>query len=152
MDGKGGCAMPRGRQQPRKFERAIANLLTAGSIEEAARRSEISERTLRVWMGQEAFAREYRAARRKILEHSIGLMQGASVSAVLALLRNLSCGKPGCEIAAANSLLERSTAGIELFDVLSRLEALEARAAQQSGASHAYNGTASNGEARGPGR
>jgi len=121
------------------------------SIEEAARGTGISGRTLRGWLAEESFAREYRTARRKIVEHSIGLMQNASVSAVLALLKNLQCGKPGCEIAAANSLLEKSLAAVQQFDLESRLALLEERAAQQEAIYGFHNGQA-NGTPRSNGR
>jgi hypothetical protein len=56
-------------------------------------------------------------------------------------------------VSAANSLLERGTAAITVFDILSRLEILEAQRAAQQGANYAaFNGTASNGTPRsGPG-
>jgi hypothetical protein len=141
--------MPRGRQQPRKREQAIANLLTAPSIEEAARRTGVSDKTLRLWLGQPDFAQLYRRARQQVLEHAVGILQATSRQAVEALVRNLSCGRPGAEIAAANHLLEKSLQAVEQFDVLTRLEALEARAAQQ-GAAYAYrNGQTTS---RGPDR
>jgi hypothetical protein len=142
--------MPGGKQS-RKREAAIINLLSAGSIEEAARRTGVSDKTLRLWLQEPAFARDYRAARRRILEHAVGLMQKASTSAVLALLRNLSCGKPACEIQAANSLLEKSLQALETYELESRIAALEQKA--QQGASHADGSPFPNGEAtRGPGR
>jgi hypothetical protein len=136
------------RKMPQKKERAIAALLSAGSIGKAAEAAGVSERTLRTWMATPDFAQAYRRARQQVVEHSIGLLQQASVSAVLALLRNLNCGRPASEIAAANALLERSTAAIDQFDLLTRLEALEQQA--QQGANHAaYNGAQTNGQARG---
>jgi hypothetical protein len=141
-----------GRPLTRKKEAAIAALLSAGTIEQAAQIAGISGKTLHNWMAQADFASEYRRARQQVVEAAIGSMQAASLEAVDALRRNLNCGRPASEIAAANSLLERSTAAIEQFDILGRLEALEAQAALKE-VHHAYGNSQTNGEAhRGPGR
>jgi hypothetical protein len=145
-----GLRMPGGKPLTRKREQAVAALLTAGTIARAAEQAGIAERTLRNWLREPEFAALYRARRLQVVEHAVGILQSASLSAVLALVRNLTCGKPGAEIAAAHHLLEHSLQAIQEFDVLSRLEALEQKA--QQGANHAYDGAAQNGEARGAGR
>jgi hypothetical protein len=144
--------MPGGRPLTRKKEAAIGALLCSGTIGRAAEVAGISERTLKNWLATPDFAAAYRAERLKLVEHASGLMQSACVSAVLCLMRNLSCGRPGSEIAAANSLLERSMAAVDLFDLQSRLEVLEQQAAQQGAVTHAFNGAAKDGEARNSGR
>jgi hypothetical protein len=134
----------------RKRESAIAALLSTGTLEQAAQKASISVKTLRAWMAQADFAAAYRAARQQVVECAIGTLQTASLEAVDALRRNLNCGRPASEIAAANSLLERSTAAVEQFDILTRLEALEAQAALK-GVLHAHGNAQTNGEAsRGP--
>jgi hypothetical protein len=144
--------MSTGRQLPRKKEKAIAALLASGTIEKAAQQAGVCEKTLRNWMAQADFAAAYRAARQQIVEQAVGILQQASIQAVAALVRNLNCGRHAVEVSAANSLLERSLAAIEQFDVLTRLEALEERAAQQ-GAAYAYRDAQTHGEAsRGSGR
>jgi hypothetical protein len=143
--------MAGGQKISRAQERAIVGLLCEGSIEAAAARAKISPRTLAYWLKTPAFSLAYREARREVVEHAVGVLQKASLSAVLALLRNLNCGRPASEIAAANSLLEKSLQAVEQFDVLSRLEALEAQAALKGTNHHATsNGQAANNEARGP--
>jgi hypothetical protein len=141
--------MPRGQPSSRKREAAIGALLTTGTFAEAARKAKIGERTLRAWLREPSFCTAYRQARAQILEQALGVMQGASLSAVMCLLRNLNCGKPGAEIAAANSLLEKSLQAVEQFDMLGRLEALEQQAAQLGATRAAYNCTASHGQDRG---
>jgi hypothetical protein len=141
--------MPRGQPTSRKREAAIEALLTTGTLADAAHKAKIGERTLRAWLREPSFCAAYRHARAQILEQAVAVMQGVSVSAVMCLVRNLHCGRPGAEIAAANSLLEKSLQAVEQFDMLGRLEALEQQAAQQ-GAAHAFNGRATNGQARGP--
>jgi hypothetical protein len=145
--------MPGGQRLTRTQEKAIAALLAERTIQNAAARAKISERTLMYWLKQPAFAAEYRAARQRVVEHAVGILQSASSLAVDTLVRNLTCGRPGAEIAAANHLLEKSLQAVEQFDVLSRLEVLEARAREQEGAAYAYRNAQANGEAsRGPGR
>jgi hypothetical protein len=142
----------KGQPSARKREAAIAALLSTGTLEQAARKAHVSEKTLRLWLAQPAFAAEYRRARQQILEQSIGILQSASIQAVAALVRNLTCGRPGAEIAAAHHLLEHSLQAVQEFDWLVRLERLEQQAAQQ-GLNHAsLNGAASNGQARGADR
>jgi hypothetical protein len=144
--------MPGGPRLSRTQEKAIAALLAEGTIQNAAARAKISLRTLTFWLKQPDFAAAYRAARQQVVEAAIGTLQAATSQAVDCLIRNLSCGRPGAEIAAAHHLLEKSLQAVEQFDVLSRLEALEAQAALQQGASHAYRDAQTNGEAsRGPG-
>ena len=53
-------------------------------------------------------------------------MQRLAAAAAAALHKNLTCGKPSAEIAAAVALFDRALKGVELADVLERVEALEA--------------------------
>jgi hypothetical protein len=133
--------MPTGRQ-----EKALIALLSVGTIAKAAEQAGVSERTLRHWLATPQFASEYRARRMQVVEQAIGTLQSASVQAVDTLVRNLQCGKPASEIAAANSLLERSTAAVELFDLAQRVAELEERL---KGGTHAYNSASANGQAHG---
>jgi hypothetical protein len=142
--------MSKGRPSAHKRQAAIAGLLSCGTIGQAAVQAGICEKTLRLWMAQADFAAAYRQARQQVVEQAIGILQTASIQAVAALVRNLSSGKPGAEIAAANHLLEKSLAAVDQFDVLTRLEALEQQAALQREA-YGYR-VHENGEARGPGR
>jgi hypothetical protein len=141
--------MPSGPKISRGQERAIAALLSEGTIENAAARAKISPRTLAYWLKLPAFAAAYRAARREVVEQAVAVLQKATIHAVAALVRNLRLGKPGVEVAAANSLLDKSLQAMESFDIVSRLEALEQQAAQKGATRAAYNGTAPNGQDRG---
>jgi hypothetical protein len=144
--------MPGGQRLTRTQEKAIAALLAEATIQNAALRAKVSERTLKYWLKQPAFAAEYRLARQRVVEQAIGILQQASIQAVATLVRNLNCGRHAVEVSAANSLLERSTAAIETFDILTRLEALEAQHALGRDA-YAYRDAQTNGEAnRGEGR
>src|SRR5262249_12947845 len=132
--------------------RALAALLSAASIGRAAEAAGVSERTLRTWLRTPEFSSEYRARRMEVVEHAVSILQSASLQAVAALVKNLNWGRPASEIAAANSLLEKSLQAVDQFSVLARIEALEAQRAQGA-ASHATyngNGTASGGTPRSP--
>jgi len=139
--------MSTGRKLPRRKEMALAALLSTSTLAAAAQAAGISERTLRAWRRTAEFAAEYRARRLEVVEHAVGILQSASLQAVLTLMKNLSCGRASAEISAANILLEKSLQAVEQFDVLSRLEALE-RAAQGAN-NHANRNAQTNGFASG---
>jgi hypothetical protein len=144
--------MPGGRPLTRKREAAIAALLCTSTLEQAAQKAGVCERTLSTWLKEPDFAAAYRLARQRVVEQAIGILQQASIQAVATLVRNLNCGRHAVEVSAANSLLERSTAAIETFDILTRLEALEQQHALGRDA-YAYRDAQTNGEAnRGAGR
>jgi hypothetical protein len=104
---------------------AISALLTEKTQAEAAVRAQVAEPTLRRWLADPLFKTAYRAARRQVMEGVIGRLQQAAVQAVDALERNLTCGKPGCEIQAAVAVLDHAAKGLELADLAERLEAVE---------------------------
>lgn len=55
----------------------------------------------------------------------VGRLQQAGGAAVDALVRNLTCGKPAAEIRAAVAVLDHAGRGLELGDLLERVEELE---------------------------
>jgi hypothetical protein len=126
--------MPGGQKRGRKHEEAVAALLVESTLEAAARKSGVSERTLRNWLKDPDFVRAYRDARWQIVEAAVARLQQAAAEAVDALKRNLSCSQPGPEIRAALGILDHSQRGIELNDLAERVEALEAQARERQGA------------------
>jgi hypothetical protein len=145
--------MPRGQPSNRKREAAISALITSGTFAEAAAKAKIGERTLRNWLRDPSFCAAYRRARAEFLEHSLAVMQGATISAVSVMLRAMSCGRIAIELRAADRLLERSVQAVEMFELIGRVEALEARLDQTPGGNHAYHDAQKNGQANGgPGR
>jgi hypothetical protein len=105
---------------------AIAALLTERTQADAARRANVSEATLRRWMNNPKFLRLLRAARRGVLETTVGRLQQVAGRAVEALERNLTCGVPAAEIRAAAEILNQSVKGAELLDLTDRVQELEA--------------------------
>ena len=78
----------------RSQEWVIAALLSEPTIEAAAARAKVSERTLTYWLKQPSFAAAYRQARAALVEHAVTLLQRTTSLAVSTLCRNMSCGKP----------------------------------------------------------
>ncbi len=67
-----------GEKLSRKQESAIAALLSAPTIKEAARTSGISEVSLWRWLQLPEFAIAYRAARRQVVERAVSELQAAA--------------------------------------------------------------------------
>jgi hypothetical protein len=114
-----------GEKQSRRQEAAIAALLSEPTVEAAAKKAKVGYRTLRVWLKDPAFNREYREARRQIVEEAVSRLQQTTLMAVLTLYRNLTCGNPGTEVRAAQVILEQSVKAVELMDLEQRVEELE---------------------------
>jgi hypothetical protein len=109
---------------------AISALLTAKTLAAAAKSAKVGEATLRRWLASDgAFLRAYREARRAVMDGVIGRVQHAAGKAVATLEMNLRCGRPGDEIRAALGILDFATRGLEVGDLLERVEELERVAA-----------------------
>ncbi len=106
-------------------EKALNALLNTNSIKDAAKACKLSEATIYRYLEDEAFQKEYRNARRSLVETSIGQIQKAASEAGQTLIRNLHCENPNAEIRSAQIILETAYKGIELIDILERLENLE---------------------------
>jgi hypothetical protein len=117
--------MARRGNQERKQELTIAALLTERTIEDAAAKVGVAFRTLKRWLADPGFLTAYRDARRRVVEAVVGQLQAASAKAVQALVVNLECESPAARNTAARVILEMAVKGVELADVLQRLEALE---------------------------
>src|SRR6516225_6839089 len=118
--------MPGGRKPSHKREQAVAALLSSPSVAAAAQKAGVSERTLRSWLKDADFPALYRAARRDIVEAAVTLVQQTMATAAATLHRNLTCGAPAAEIAAAKFLWEQGLAAVSIFDHEQRLRQLEA--------------------------
>jgi DNA-binding MurR/RpiR family transcriptional regulator len=114
-----------GQKRSRQEEAALAALLSVPTIAEAATLAGISESTLLRWLQEPTFQQRYRAARREVVEHAISGLQQATGEAVEALRRNLTCGVPSSEIAAARAIIDQAVKGVELVDLAERIEQLE---------------------------
>jgi hypothetical protein len=114
-----------GQKRSRQEEAALAALLSPPTIAEAATLAGISESTLLRWLQEPTFQQRYRAARREVVEHAISGLQLAAGEAVETLRRNLTCGVPASEIAAARVISDQAVKGVELIDLAERVDQLE---------------------------
>src|SRR5262249_19545356 len=106
-------------------EALVAALLTEPTHQAAAAAAGVSEATLRRWLHRPAVRAACREARRRVVEDAGARLQQACGEAVEALRRNLACGNPRAEVRAAQIVLEQAVRGVELADLLARVEELE---------------------------
>jgi hypothetical protein len=122
-----------GEKLSRKQDLAILALMTEPTQADAARKVGVSPRTMKNWMADPTFQSAYRAARRQLVEQSVAWLQRSMLQAAATLRRNLKCGRPAAEIAAAVAILDRAFKGIDVLDHEERLAELERRSADPSG-------------------
>jgi hypothetical protein len=106
-------------------ENALNALLASASITEAAQKCGLSEKTLRRYLDDAEFQKEFRAARRVVFEQNIVRLQSLHAGAVDTLERNLNCENPSVEVRAALGIIEGNRKDFETLDILERLEILE---------------------------
>lgn len=116
-----------GEKRSRKCEQAISSLLVHASIEEAACHAGVSTPTLRRWLKEPAFAALYQQARHSALSQSIAVLHVASQQAAKALQEVIadSTASPSVRVSAARIVLEMALKGMEVEQIVSRVEALE---------------------------
>jgi len=114
----------------RKFEEAIAALLTQRNMDEAAKSVGISANTLLSWMKVLEFPKAYREARRAAFQQSIArLQQGTSAAATTLIKLLLDQNTPAAVKArVADSIFNHAAKAIEIEDIEVRVSALEAAA------------------------
>jgi uncharacterized protein with ATP-grasp and redox domains len=114
-----------GQKRDRLEDAALAALLSEPTIGLAAAKTGVSESTVRRWLQDAEFQARYRTARRQVVEVAVSGLQQATSEAVDALRRNLTCGVPAAEIAAAKAVIDFAIKGVELTDLAERVEQLE---------------------------
>lgn len=116
-----------GEKMTRKRDLAIAALLQMPTIAAAAGRAGIAESTLLRWLRLPAFQESYKAARREAVGAAIATLQRAAGDAVLALqiiIRDKEA-PASSRVSAARAIIDFAIRGVEIEDILARLEALE---------------------------
>ncbi len=106
-------------------EKALSALLESATISDAAIKCGLNEKTLRRYLEDAEFQKEFRAARRVVFEQNIIRLQSLHGNAVDTLERNLTCENPSVEVRAAQIVIEGSRKDFETLDILERLETLE---------------------------
>ena len=114
-----------GEKRSRREDSAIAALLCEPTIAQAAAAAGISEPTLKRWLCDPSFKTRFREARRQVVEQAVSALQRAAGESVEALRRNLTCGTPTAEIAAAKAILDQAFRGMEVLDLAARIEQVE---------------------------
>jgi hypothetical protein len=108
-------------------EQAILALLSERSIQAAATRCGVGERTLRTWLGDDpAFQAAYRAARHAAFETGLSRIQAMTGAAVDALADLLGPQiNASVRLGAARTVLEVALHQADTDTLMRRLEALE---------------------------
>ncbi|MFB6889424.1 helix-turn-helix domain-containing protein [Kitasatospora sp. NPDC056327] len=107
----------------------VALLIARGtSVDQAARDTGVSARTIRRWREEPDFENEIQTARRAILAEAVAALGAAVRDAVTALHQALKDPSPGIRVRAASVLLSSLPAISEHAELNERLAALEAAA------------------------
>lgn len=113
-----------GEKFGRRGEQAIAALLAAPTVAEAARACGIGEATLRRWLRNADFAERYRQARKRLLDAAVSRLHQVAGDAV-ETLRGIATdsGSPaGSRVAAARSILETALKAGMLKEIEAKLD------------------------------
>ena len=116
-----------GQKLSRKKQQLIAALLEQPTIRKAAKAVDLGEATAHRWLRDPAFQRSYKAARQQIVDFSISQIQRASSEAV-GVLREILHDKTApasSRVSASKIVLEIALKGLEVSDILERLDNLE---------------------------
>jgi hypothetical protein len=115
----------------RKYEQAIAALMTQRNVDEAAKVAGVGTRTLWRWLKIPEFQIAYQQARRTAFSQSIArLQQGGSAAATTLIKIMLDPKEPAAaRVRAADCILSHGVRAIEIEDLAIRLDQLE-RAAE----------------------
>lgn len=116
-----------GEKLSRKRELAIAHLLTASSIAEAAQQTGIGEQTLLRWLKNDSFQAAYRDARRAVVQQAITQVQRVCSDAVTTLQAVMAdtAAPASARVSAAKAVLETAVKAVALEDLDARIGALE---------------------------
>ncbi len=119
-----------GDKLSRKAEAAIIALLAHPTLPQAAKAAGVSETSLWRWLQRDDFQRKYKQAQLSVFNNALGSLQAASMEAVDSLRRNLRCGNPNAEVAAARTILGFTLQATELIDLTQKVNELERRLAR----------------------
>jgi hypothetical protein len=116
-----------GAKTSRKVERAIAALLSHGTLGQAAVASDISESTLRRWLKEPHFQAAYGQAKRQLLEGTINRLRSIGDDAVDGLSEVVKDknSPAGARVSAGRAILEIMLKAVEAQDLADRLDKLE---------------------------
>ncbi|MEI6157018.1 MAG: hypothetical protein WCP87_01475 [Atribacterota bacterium] len=112
----------------RKMEVAIVELLAQPTIALAAEKAKVSQGTLYRWLNDPEFQAAFRKAKKEIVGHALTQVQKSVSRAVYTLLYQMENGVvESAKVSAAKAVLEFAIRVVEIEDLESRIDALEAR-------------------------
>src|SRR5438445_3633287 len=116
-----------GAKFERKYEEAVAALLTQRNMDEASKSVGISVNTLLSWMKVPEFQKTYREARRAAFQQSIARLQQGSSAAATTLIKLLLDANTPASVRArvADSIFAHASKAIEIEDIEARVSDLE---------------------------
>ncbi len=106
-------------------EKLLIALIETPTIRAASKKSGIGEATIYRFLQDKEFLAEYRNARRQTVEAAISQMQNAASEAVERLKELQYCENPAVAARCSQIIYESSVKGMEMTDILNRLEVLE---------------------------
>ena len=118
----------------RRKERALAALLAAPTVRQAAASCGMSERVLYNFLSDPCFKVALQDARREAFSGTIAMLQASSSRAVKTLNEILDDpeGRPADRLAAARAIIDFGLRSFELWDISTRLSNLEAQNMRES--------------------
>lgn len=122
-----------GEKKEQKREVAICAMLSAPSLREAAKKAGIAEATLHRWLKDDSFKKDYKTAKRELINHAISRLQQSSEKAVNVLVKiaeDKNC-PASARVSAAKTILEISLKTVEFEDLEQRIDELEKRISER---------------------
>jgi len=115
--------------------RALAALLTAPTLAEAAARADVGERTLRRWLRDAAFRAELHRAQDEAMAQATRQSLAAMTGALQTLESIMAdpTAQPAARVSAAKSILEHAARLYEATALAERLVALEQKVTTERG-------------------
>jgi hypothetical protein len=120
-----------GSGRSRADEALLAALASGATVERAAQRAQVSERTAYRRLANRDFLARVDRARGEMVARAVGHLAAGAASAAVALRKLLKSGSDGVKLQAAKALLELGSRLRESTELERRLADLEARLATE---------------------
>src|SRR5262245_15837857 len=108
---------------------AMTQLAAGTSIRATAKRTRVSERTIRRWLEDSAFASEVLSLRAKMFQRAVGVLADGATRAARALVKLLASSSTAAPLGTARAMLELGPRLRESTELEQRIRALEERRA-----------------------
>ncbi|MFC2169930.1 hypothetical protein ACFLRM_05135 [Acidobacteriota bacterium] len=105
--------------------RTITALLESNSIEEAARRANVSRATIYNWQKQPLFSDRLEQERKTLFDEGLSLLKGATTKAAKTLIELLKSSDTKIRRLAAKEILNFAIKAVETQDLEERINILE---------------------------